>query len=145
MYEDILLPTDGSASMDVVIEQAADIAARRGATVHALYVVDDRAFLTLDDELTEDVLTEFETEGESATRAVADALSAEGVEVRTVLRRGDPADEILDYAAAAGVDLITMGTHGAEFNQNILGSVSQKVVAMSEVPVLTVRVNDGGA
>jgi nucleotide-binding universal stress UspA family protein len=145
MYEDILLPTDGSASMDVVIEQAADIAARRGATVHALYVVDDRAFLTLDDELTEDVLTEFETEGESATRAVADALSAEGVEVRTVLRRGDPADEILDYVAAAGVDLITMGTHGAEFNQNILGSVSQKVVAMSEVPVLTVRVNDGGA
>jgi nucleotide-binding universal stress UspA family protein len=145
MYEDILLPTDGSTSMDVVIEQAADIAARRDATVHALYVVDDRAFLTLDDELTEDVLTEFETEGESATRAVADALSAEGVEVRTVLRRGDPADEILDYAAAAGVDLITMGTHGAEFNQNILGSVSQKVVAMSEVPVLTVRVTDGGA
>ncbi len=143
MYEDILLPTDGSASMDVVIEQAADIATRRDATVHALYVVDDRAFLTLDDSLTEDVLTELETDGQAATEAVADELSDEGLQVRTVLRRGDPADEILAYADEASVDLVTMGTHGAEFNQNLLGSVSQKVVAMSEVPVLTVRVTDG--
>jgi nucleotide-binding universal stress UspA family protein len=143
MYEDILLPTDGSASMDVVIEQTADIATRRDATVHALYVVDDRAFLTLDDGLTEDVLTELETDGQAATKAVADELSGEGLQVRTVLRRGDPADEILAYADEASVDLVTMGTHGAEFNQNLLGSVSQKVVAMSEVPVLTVRVTDG--
>jgi nucleotide-binding universal stress UspA family protein len=142
MYEDILLPTDGSESMDAVVEHTLDIATRRDATVHVLYVVDDRAFLTLQDEVQTDVLDELEAKGEAATTAMADRLTDAGIAVRTELRKGNPADVILDYSEAAGIDLVTMGTHGAEYEQNMLGSVSQKVVTMSKIPVLTVNIAD---
>jgi nucleotide-binding universal stress UspA family protein len=140
MYEDILLPTDGSESMDAVIEHAADIAARRDATVHALYVIDDRSFLTLQDDMKGDVVDGLRTEGETATTAVASQLEADGVTVRTAIRKGNPADEVLAYADEKGIDLVVMGTHGADYERNMLGSVSQKVVTMSAAPVLTVNI-----
>jgi len=140
MYEDILLPTDGSESMDAVIEHAADIAARRDATVHALYVIDDRSFLTLQDDMKGDVVDGLRTEGETATTTVASQLEAEGVTVRTAIRKGNPADEVLAYADEKGIDLVVMGTHGADYERNMLGSVSQKVVTMSAAPVLTVNI-----
>lgn len=140
MYEDILLPTDGSESMDAVIEHAADIAARRDATVHALYVIDDRSFLTLQDDMKGDVVDGLRTEGETATTTVASQLEADGVTVRTAIRKGNPADEVLAYADENGIDLVVMGTHGADYERNMLGSVSQKVVTMSAAPVLTVNI-----
>jgi nucleotide-binding universal stress UspA family protein len=140
MYEDILVPTDGSESMETVVDHAADIAAERSATVHVLYVIDDRSFLTLQDGMKDDVLEELRAEGETATTSVAGRLESEGITVRTRIRKGNPADEVLAYADEAGVDLVVMGTHGADYQQNMLGSVSQKVVTMSDAPVLTVNI-----
>jgi nucleotide-binding universal stress UspA family protein len=140
MYEDILIPTDGSESMETVVDHAADIAAERSATVHVLYVIDDRSFLTLQDDMKDDVLDELRAEGETATTSVAGRLEREGITVRTRIRKGNPADEVLAYADEAGVDLVVMGTHGADYQQNMLGSVSQKVVTMSDAPVLTVNI-----
>ena len=140
MYEDILVPTDGSESMETVVDHAADIAAERSATVHVLYVIDDRSFLTLQDGMKDDVLDELRAEGETATTSVAGRLESEGITVRTRIRKGNPADEVLAYADEAGVDLVVMGTHGADYQQNMLGSVSQKVVTMSDAPVLTVNI-----
>jgi nucleotide-binding universal stress UspA family protein len=142
MYDDILLPTDGSESMDAVIEHAADIAARRDATVHALYVIDDRSFLTLQEGMQADVVEGLRSEGEEATASAADRLDADGVAVRTAIRQGNPADEVLAYVDEAGIDLVVMGTHGADYERNMLGSVSQKVVTMSDVPVLTVNIGE---
>ncbi|WP_338739321.1 universal stress protein [Haloplanus salilacus] len=142
MYEEILLPTDGSESMDTVVDHAADVAGRRDATVHVLYVVDDRSFLTLQDGMQTDVEDELRAEGESATASVADRLDDAGVTVRTAIRKGDPGDEILAYAEASGIDLVVMGTHGDDYQQTMLGSVSQKVVTMADVPVLTVGIDD---
>jgi nucleotide-binding universal stress UspA family protein len=142
MYDTILLPTDGSESMRTVFEHATDVAARRGATVHVLYVVDDRAFLTLEDDLVDDVLADLRIEGEAAIEETADALAAEDVSVETAIRKGSPADEILDYAGENGVDLIIMGSRGVDATENLLGSTSQKVVTMSDVPVLTVRLEE---
>jgi len=143
MYEDILLPTDGSESMDAVIDHAADIAAHRDATVHALYVVDDRSFLTLQEGMKADVVEGLRAEGETATTEVGSRLEAAGVTVRTAIRKGNPADEVLDYVDEVGIDLVVMGTHGADYERNMLGSVSQKVVTMSDVPVLTVNIGEG--
>jgi nucleotide-binding universal stress UspA family protein len=145
MYERILLPTDGSDSMDVVVDHVADIAGRRDATVHVCYVVDDRAFLTLSDEVVDDLLPELRAEGEAATERARERLEADGITVERTILRGDPAEEILAFADDHDVDLITMGTHGEAYERNILGSVSQKVVSRSSSPVLTVNVSDGDA
>ncbi|MFB6156868.1 MAG: universal stress protein [Haloferacaceae archaeon] len=141
MYDDILLPTDGGDSTGAVVDHAAAIAADRDATVHVLYVVDERSFLTLADDLRDQVRAEFEAEGDAAVDAASGSLAARGVATTTAVREGDPAEEILAYADEHGVDLVTMGTHGANYRQNMVGSVSAQVVAESSVPVLTVRID----
>jgi nucleotide-binding universal stress UspA family protein len=145
MYESVLLPTDGSESMAEVVEHATAFVDGRDATVHVLYVVDDRAFLTLDEDLQEDVLADMQATGEVAVSRVADQLAAAGVDTETAIRRGNPADEILAYADDRGMDSIMMGTHGKDFRNNVVGSVSREVVARAPVPVTTVNVSEGDA
>ncbi|WP_299270265.1 universal stress protein [Halorientalis sp.] len=137
MYDDILIPTDGGEGFDAVLDRAVDIVPDDG-TVHVLYVVDDRAFLTLDDEMKADVLDDLQAEGTDAVGSVAEKLEAAGLEAVTAIRRGTPADEIVAYAEQEGVDVVTMGTQGDDYTQNILGSTAEQVVADASVPVLTV-------
>ncbi|WP_276249546.1 universal stress protein [Haloarcula rara] len=142
MYSDILVPTDGSESVKQVLEHTVDIAEGRDVTAHVLYVVDDRAFLAMDDEMHDEVLENLRAEGQAAVSTVQKALEAEGIEVSTAISRGDPADRIVSYVEEAGIDLVTMGTHAGEYEKNMLGSTSQKVVTKSPAPVLTVDVSE---
>ena len=141
MYDTVLLPTDGSDAMQTVIEHARDVVERRGADVHVLYVVDDRAFLTLDDDRIPDVTDRLREQGGRATDETASAFDAD-VDVTTEIRQGNPADEILAVADERDADLVVMGTHGSDPTRNMLGSVSQKVVTLSSAPVLTVDIAD---
>mgnify|MGYP006276949307 CR=1 FL=1 len=142
MYSDILVPTDGSDFVDTVLEHTIDIADGRDVTVHALYVVDDRAFLSMNDEMQEEVLENLKTEGEEATSVVKETLKKEGIDVSMEVLRGKPADAIVSYVTDAGIDLVTMGTQADEYEKNMLGSTAQKVVQKSPVPVLTVGVSE---
>ena len=133
MFERILVPTDRSDPARRALEQAADLATRYGATLTALHVVDTRE---LDggsgvDERTEAARTELD-----------DALDDLDVDPTPegVVRAGIPSEEILDYADDAGMDLIVMGTHGRTgVRRYLLGSVAEKVVRLSDVPVLNVH------
>jgi len=49
-------------------------------------------------------------------------------------------EEILDYAEKEDIDLIIMGTHGRMgVDRIVFGSVAEKVVKTSKIPVLTIR------
>ena len=53
---------------------------------------------------------------------------------------GDPADEILEYIGHEEIDLVIMGTHGRKgLDRIFFGSVADRVVKMSPVPVLTIN------
>lgn len=141
MYETVLVPTDGSPAMETVLEHASDVAARREAAVRVLYVVDDRAFLTMDDTRVPEVTEHLHEEG---VRAVADAgatLEAEGLAVSTEIREGDPAEVIVAAIEDHGAGLVVMGTHGTDPEHNLLGSTARTVVTESPVPVLAVPVS----
>ena len=76
-------------------------------------------------------------------RALADAIAAKagGVtpEIRTVVRVGDPAAEIIKGADEEDADLIVMGTHGRSgYRRMFFGSVTEQVLRRSSVPVLAV-------
>lgn len=59
--------------------------------------------------------------------------------VQTVLLQGDPATELLAFAAGIGADLIATGSHGRGFvTRMLIGSVATKVVRWSTCSVLTV-------
>ena len=58
----------------------------------------------------------------------------------SVLRRGAPATEVLDLVERMRPDLVVLGTHGRKGLRRVLiGSVAEKIVRLSPVPVLTVH------
>ena len=139
MYEEILVPTDGSEGSKRAVEEAAELAAAFDAVLHVLYVVETRA-LPMDVD-TGEILTELEAEGKQAIDEVVETADAAGVSTtEAVVGRGTPHRAILDYSDQHDVDLVVMGTHGRTgLNRFLLGSVTEKVVRASDVPVLTVR------
>ncbi|MFC6825545.1 universal stress protein [Halopelagius fulvigenes] len=141
MYERILVPTDGSEAADGAIRNAIDIASQYDATIHALYVVDASVYTSI--ETGADLVVEsLEEEGQKAIAEVTDRARAAGVESESAVVSGSTHQSILDYADDHGIDLIVMGTHGRTgIDRYLLGSVTEKVVRRSDVPVLTVRMD----
>ena len=64
-------------------------------------------------------------------------LELEGLAIRCVLVKGDPARAILQTAQLENADLIMMPSHGYTFDQFLLGSVTAKVLHRTECPVWT--------
>ena len=59
---------------------------------------------------------------------------------KRVVLKGDPVDEIIAYIKAQKIDLVAMGTHGRKGLDKILfGSVADRMVRNSPVPVLTIN------
>jgi len=141
MYDRILLPTDGTPSSERAIEQALELAALSGASLHALSVI-DRTIVPSD--VRSDILyDELEVECAEAVAVVEAAAREGGIEVQTAVERGTPYKIILDYADEHDIDAIVMGTHGRRgIDRYLLGSVTEKVVRLSKVPVLTVRMTN---
>ncbi|MFC3477022.1 universal stress protein [Halobacterium litoreum] len=142
-YEHILVPTDGSDATREAVEHAVDLAAEHDATIHALYVVNSASFAGLPmDSSWESVASMLNEEGASALDDVETLADEHGVAVERALVDGNPSREIVRYAEEEGCDLVVMGTHGrGGIDRLLLGSVAEKVVRSSSVPVLTVRVD----
>ncbi|HLM71110.1 MAG TPA: universal stress protein, partial [Polyangiaceae bacterium] len=63
--------------------------------------------------------------------------------LRAVLREGDPSTELLSVASELKARMLVMGTHGRSgFAHLFLGSVAEKVMRHSTIPVLTVRASE---
>ncbi len=144
MYDAVLLPTDGSVGMAGAIRHGFHLARAHDATVHALYVVDLRAYAMLPEETTQgQVKRLLADEGERAVEALADYAQQEGVELVSAIWEGIPHETILQYIGEHGIDLVVMGTHGRSGDSNrIVGSVAEEVVRSAAVPVVTVRMTD---
>ncbi|MFZ2062338.1 MAG: universal stress protein [Candidatus Binatus sp.] len=66
------------------------------------------------------------------------------VRYETLVLTGDPAERVLETARALDADLIVIGTHGRKaLSHLILGSVAEKVVRESQIPVLTAHTKTG--
>ncbi|MDQ2056428.1 universal stress protein [Halobellus sp. H-GB7] len=134
MYSDILIPTDGSPGAQEAIEHGLEIAQQYEATVHALYVVDTRVSRS------GPLLELLQREGRKAVRNLEEAGTQAGLTVVTEVVEGVPPQEILEYSAMQGIDLIVMGTQGRTgIDRFVMGSVAERVVRHSPVPVLMVR------
>lgn len=131
----ILVPTDFSQHATRAQQTAAELAKQVGAKLTVLhvahapeYLYEQRTAQSLDDLLPR--------EQDALDDAV---LHADGVDVEAALVPGVAWEEILRFACTHGVDLVVMGTHGRTgFERLLLGSVTEKVVRTSPIPVLTV-------
>jgi len=113
----ILAATDGSDGADRAGDHALALAGATGAHLHALTVGDD---------------------GDHARR-LADRAREAGVDSTVTVRTGRPHEAILDYVEKAGVDLVTLGSHGRTGVERVLlGSVAERVLRAATSPVLVV-------
>ncbi|WP_338730075.1 universal stress protein [Haladaptatus sp. DJG-WS-42] len=147
MYENILIPTDGSDTANVAVSHAVDLAATYGAQLHALYVVDiDAVNFGLGTEQVDRItqgnfgeMTELQEKADKATGAVAAAAADHDVSVHEEVRVGAPHDVIAGYAEANDIDLVAMGSHGRSgVKRALLGSVTERVLRTTHRPVLVV-------
>lgn len=139
MYDNILVPTDGSPAATAAIDHAVDLAKTYDATIHALYVVDASAFASIEAG-SEMVIDALEDEGQRAVTEITDAADEADVSTETHVVSGTAYRRILDYIDSENIDLVVMGTHGRSgVERFLLGSVTERVVRTADVPVLTVR------
>ncbi len=137
----ILVATDGSDNFGQAMSFALGLAKSSGAMVYTVYVVSNVSMYagTRDVSWAESMNEHFFREGETANNVVIEEGKAHGVEVKAEILEGNPGEEILDFAEANDIDMIAMGTKGGSgVNRFLLGSVAEKVVRHSKVPVLVV-------
>lgn len=141
MYDDVLVPTDGSDTVSETLDHALPIASDNDATVHALYVVDSRITAAAADADATELGASLEAEGEEAVADVEARAAAADLDSVGEIRSGTPAKTILEYADEQGIDLIVIGTRGKSPREKVtsLGSVSERVVDNASVPVFVVR------
>jgi len=143
----ILLATDGSPDAVLASRAAAELSNRSGSELHVVHAWQAPTHSTyeptskveypllqklLAQELLEEQLERLEALGATVTRAH--------------LRRGGPAEEIIDLSEKLEADLLIVGSQGlGTITSLVLGSVSEKVAYLASRPTLVVRGQGAGA
>jgi nucleotide-binding universal stress UspA family protein len=141
MYENLLIPYDGSKEARKGAQHGIELASALGSTVHALYVIDipgapRTVYLSADED---DLREEYQTYGEEVTTEICEMAKEQGVDCVTAIRTGKPAEDIVEYAEGEGIDAIVIGSAYQGKFRALLGSTADKVVRTSEIPVITTR------
>lgn len=127
MLNRILVPLDGSECAEAILPQLKRVAER-----HRTEIILFRAL----------PLVPFGTDGatDQYLRRISFLMTNEGYPSNYILRRGLPAESILEAGQSEGVDLIALSTHGRSGMERwVLGSVAEKVLQGSPVPVFVAR------
>lgn len=140
-FKHILVPTDFSPSSEAAVDAAIDLAQRFDAKVTLLHVWQLPVYPYME------AMLNLSAVASEVERAATEALEKQLQQVRSrfpaaqsVVQMGLPWQAIIEIVKAQQVDLVVMGTHGRRgFDHLILGSVAEKVVRLSPVPVLTIR------
>ena len=123
----ILVPLDGSTTAEAILSHLRRIIDRHDSQLILLQTLPPGPI-------------GHEEEAEKYLRRISFLLTNEGYPARFVLRRGMPADSILDCAEEERASLIAMTTHGRTGAALwMLGSVAEKVLQASPRPVLVTR------
>ena len=157
MINDILVPLDGSAMAERAILMAQNLAQSSQATIHLIHMVSQEPEMTAGRGMGSIQAAEFELDlarqltetrlnrGQIYLEQKGAQLSHTGIkiEIECAVKAGDPAQNIIDYVKEHSINLVVMSTHGnGEIRRLLLGSVTDRVIRSSEVPVLVVPSGD---
>lgn len=140
MFEKILIATDGSENSERAAKFAIELAKLSGGKLTAMYVADISRMAHLpDDMLLFSIRELLIKEGNEAVEFIEKLASEMAVSCDKVVAEGIPGDEILSFASKEDISLIVMGNVGRTgLDKFLLGSVAEKIVRNSKIPVLTV-------
>ena len=162
MAKKILVPLDGSKTAEKIIPQVVKFTSSIPAELHLLQVISPPSFTMggmrgrpqepvtygarkyVDEKVREEKEQEEELSAESRRylEKVVRRLGKKGIQAHFLIAFGKDAVQICDIAERKKFDLIAMATHGRSgLSRWALGSVTDKVLQCSRVPVLVFRVS----
>ncbi|MEJ8813205.1 universal stress protein [Variovorax ureilyticus] len=146
MYQNILVPVDGSATSMQGLEQAIAMARLTNGRIRLIHIVDELSFALAADAYAAyagDWLSVLRENGSKLLQECLQKVEAADISVDTVLRDnldGSVHDIVTKEAAAWPADLIVLGTHGRRgAKRMLLGSSAENILRTAPVPVLLVR------
>jgi nucleotide-binding universal stress UspA family protein len=145
MYKRILLPTDGSEASRRAIDAGVEFARESGAELVAMTATTPFRAITADAEMLELTAEQYEASSRQHAQRrldeIADLARDAGVPCTAVqVVSDDPDEAIIATARARMCDLVIMASHGRRGVKGLLlGSVTQKVLVHSAIPVLVHR------
>lgn len=147
-FNALLIPTDGSDPAEAAARRGFDLAAQLEASVHIVSVADSSlATGTGYSGDSASIRARLRDQATARTASLQEDAEERGLDTTAVVREGIPAKEIVDYADEQGLDAIVLGTSGrGGVVRAVVGSVADKVVRTSTVPVLTLNqatIDDG--
>jgi nucleotide-binding universal stress UspA family protein len=127
-FEHLVVPVDGSDAALEIVPQLAELQRLFGSEITLISAVDN------------------EEDNEKVRKAAGyvevakDVLQGHNLRCKAAIRQGDPAEAILAFCQESGADVIAMTTSGMSgIERMLLGSVTEKVLRHSTLPVLVVR------
>jgi len=154
MYERILVPLDGSkvgeAALPMIEELIARFSSATQVEVILLQVISQLSHWVVAGETgarvpyTEKELDMLRQEALSYLEQAGETLRTHGARATTIVRFGNPADEIIKLCEEMSVNMIAMSTHGRSgLSRWAFGSITEKVLRSGIAPTLTVRAPQG--
>ena len=146
MYTNLLVTLDGTPRSESVLSHAFGVAATMGASVTLLRVVDavnadwsERGAIGRGQNSA--TPSPFAEQARVYLERIADQLrTGNNVRVRTLVKQGHPARQIVAAAQEIDADAIAMATHSRRgFNRVVFGSVAEQVLHETNLPVLLIR------
>jgi nucleotide-binding universal stress UspA family protein len=149
MYRHILVPTDGSKLAGKAVAEAVKLASALGSRLTFLTVLVplntlgdyEHAFSGAPEKVRHAAIEFLEADSKTALNAALSIAKSAGLAADTAWVEGHyPHEAIIEAAKSNGADLIVMASHGRSGSKAVLlGSVTQKVLSHTQLPVLVVR------
>ncbi len=150
MFDRILIATDGSKFGEKAAKVGIELAKLSGGKVIVVYVADTAKYISsaglippfggISPDAIDNVVESIREAGERATLQVGEIAEASGITSERRIVEGNPPSEILRIAEDEKIDVIVMGSIGKTgLEKFLMGSVAEKVVHNSKLPVLIVR------
>ena len=138
MYKRILVPVENSPYDEAILQHVRGLAKHFGSSVVLIHVADGFAARNVN----QLALRESEEirKDRDYLELLCRELSADGLDVDSVLAGGEPSREIVAAAEREQCDLIAMSTHGHRFLSDLLhGTTADRVRHLVKVPVLLLK------
>ena len=146
MFERILLPLDGSTLGEAILHQIEPILGRESSEIVLLRVAQLQT-AAVGTQRSPPVFRDPVSDAHEYLARIENRFVRQGTRTRSIIEVGSPAAVILDIAEREKVTLIAMATHGRTgLARWVFGSVSEKVLRASRVPLLLMRsFQEGGS
>ncbi|PVU77593.1 universal stress protein UspA [Sulfolobus islandicus] len=136
----ILVGYDGSENAERALDFAIELASKFSARLFIVEVIDLTLFYNSGVLPPLEATKSLEEKAKKDVKKAIEKAKSKGVDTEGITLEGDPAHSILEFAKDNQVDVIVIGSRGLSKVQRIfLGSVSNKIVQESRIPVIVVK------